>query len=97
MNVVLCSRVVGGIAMVVIFFVIVNHWIIENGHTNMGMYNEPKHKLIDSIYFTTTTLSSVGYGDILPTTPTGKLLVAGEQMVVMMFALGMLSLSCFKK
>ncbi len=32
-----------------------------------------KWSWIDSLYFTITTLATVGYGDLTPTTPVGKL------------------------
>ncbi len=34
--------------------------------------------LLDSIYFTLVTLTTLGYGDMYPTTQTGKLVIAGE-------------------
>ena len=33
---------------------------------------------LDSVYFTLVTLTTLGYGDISPTTQLGKLVVAGE-------------------
>ncbi len=37
--------------------------------------------VIDSIYFTLVTLTTLGYGDISPSTQAGKLLIAGEATV----------------
>lgn len=34
--------------------------------------------IFDSIYFTLVTLTTLGYGDMYPTTQTGKLVIAGE-------------------
>ena len=33
--------------------------------------------LIDAFYFSVTTLTTVGYGDLVPTTPIGKLFTVG--------------------
>jgi Ion channel len=33
---------------------------------------------IDALYFTTITLTTIGYGDITPTTTCGRLVIAGE-------------------
>jgi Ion channel len=33
---------------------------------------------VDSLYFTVITLTTIGYGDITPTTTLGKLIVSGE-------------------
>jgi hypothetical protein len=46
---------------------------------------------VDGIYFTTTTLSSVGYGDILPTTTIGKMVISAQQLIVLFLSWGMLS------
>ena len=40
-------------------------------------------RVIDGVYFTTTTFSSVGYGDISPIHPASKLLVAMEQLFLL--------------
>jgi Ion channel len=33
---------------------------------------------VDALYFTIITLTTIGYGDITPTTTLGKLIVSGE-------------------
>lgn len=40
---------------------------------------------IDAIYFTMTTLSTVGYGDIAPTSGTCRLIASGQMLVTMLF------------
>jgi len=36
------------------------------GHSNAGNFNEPIDNWLDALYFTVTTISTVGYGDIYP-------------------------------
>ncbi len=43
-------------------------------YTFFGAENRGVHGYIDALYFTVTTLTTTGYGDITPTTPTGKLI-----------------------
>jgi len=35
------------------------------------------HRLLDAVYFVTTTFATVGYGDIVPVTAAGKVLAVG--------------------
>uniref|UniRef100_A0A6C0DFN1 Potassium channel domain-containing protein n=1 Tax=viral metagenome TaxID=1070528 RepID=A0A6C0DFN1_9ZZZZ len=41
-----------------------------------GLPKEPFSRLVSIIYFTITTLTTTGYGDITPVTPTAQLLVS---------------------
>lgn len=68
----------------VIIFLIIN--IICITYTELFNNNKdlPVHeKIIDGIYFTTTTFSSVGYGDISPIHPASKLIVSLQQLFLL--------------
>ena len=98
----LCCGVIVVVVILLIACMRINYLLITGEHVNMSPYMEGKGKIwrdnttlvTNSLYFTTTTLSSVGYGDILPVTNTGKLAVAAQQMLVLMLSLGLVSISC---
>lgn len=50
-----------------------------------------KWRWIDSFYFTVTTLATVGYGDLVPTTPVGKLVTVTFIIVGVGIFLGFLN------
>ncbi len=50
-----------------------------------------KWSWIDSLYFTITTLATVGYGDLTPTTPVGKLVTVVFVIVGVGIFLGFLN------
>ena len=61
--------ILAGIIVTIILCVAINYYIIVSGQ--MSTSSSHKHgdlysNLSESLYFTTTTLSSVGYGDIAP-------------------------------
>jgi len=52
------------------------------------------HRLLDAIYFVTTTFATVGYGDIVPVTTPGKLLAVGiEISVFLLVVIGLFMVS----
>lgn len=55
------------------------------------------NRTIDSIYFTSSTLSTVGYGDIKPIHPISKLIVVVEQMFIIAVTYNILSSSILDK
>lgn len=63
------------IIIFIIFMIIVNYFIIENDGLNITNENS----FTDSIYFTVTTVTSTGYGDILPNKKWSKMLVTLQQ------------------
>jgi len=46
---------------------------------------------LDGLYFTTTTLATIGYGDLTPSTPVGKIIVIIEQLVLIYLSIDELS------
>jgi hypothetical protein len=47
--------------------------------------NHPLNNWYDSIYFSMTTLSTIGYGELYPTTGIGKLLVCSQSLIFLTF------------
>lgn len=45
-----------------------------------------KKSYIDCLYFSSTTMSTCGYGDILPVTNKSKWLVISQQLITILFA-----------
>ena len=85
-----CKTTMGVFVIMIIVCVCINYYLIYSNQVN----SDKKNLFIDSVYFTTTTLSSVGYGDLLPTTPIAKMLVALQQLIVLLGSWGMIALVC---
>lgn len=47
-----------------------------------GLPTEAFSRLVSVIYFTVTTLTTTGYGDITPVSPTAQLLVSGYMLFI---------------
>ena len=68
-----------------------------------GFYFIENMTAVDSFYFTTVLLTTVGYGDITPTTPAGKLfatlyvLIAGTILLHNMSLISMIPLELRKR
>jgi hypothetical protein len=93
LNTELCKAVIVTVILIMMMLSFVNYQLIVDGHMNI----EPstyRDNVTNSVYFTTTTMSSVGYGDILPKTITAKGIVALEQIMVLLLATGIFSISC---
>lgn len=75
----------------VIMFVIINLILIYHGHMNNcdSSYKNFKNSLLNSFYFSTTQLTTIGYGDITPNTFTAKWWLLAEHFVVLFLALGL--------
>ena len=54
------------IGIVIIFFFAGIFYMFDHSHFNGIDKEDEEHKLINRLYFTITTLSSAGYGDITP-------------------------------
>ena len=65
------------IVIYIIFMIFINYLIIENDGLNISNENS----FTDSIYFTVTTVTSTGYGDISPNKKWSKMLVTLQQFL----------------
>ncbi len=72
--------------IIIVLFIIVNTFIFYNVDKN-GWYNTEKTTLSDafvnSIYFTSTTMTTIGYGDITPRTNGAKGFVVFMQLMTL--------------
>ena len=58
-------------ALTALLFTLINYHFSSSFGLNIVTF-------VDALYFTTVTLTTIGYGDIVPTTIPGRLVVAGE-------------------
>ena len=67
----------------VIWFSLVTHWLACGWHQIGGsfMASDLQSQYVDSIYWTVTTLSTVGYGDIVPSNNLQKLYAIAVQII----------------
>jgi hypothetical protein len=84
-------QAVRAVCLVMLIFMFVNYQLIRDGDTNSKAVGRDD-QLTDAAYFTSTTLSTCGYGDIMPVTPYGKKIVAAEQIFIIFLAFGLLAL-----
>ena len=59
------------VLLIVLFVVLFACIAVQLSAQNSGAYSEPLNK-IDALYFSVTTLTTVGYGDITPVTSTAR-------------------------
>lgn len=64
--------------------------------TMTDLFNNNKNssicdQIIDGVYFTTSTISSVGYGDITPKKPLSKIIISMEQIMLIYFSFDIFS------
>lgn len=97
-----CLEVAYTVILILFLFVLVNYYLVINNHTTISTKDEngkprpTSEVLIDSVYFTTTTFSTVGYGDILPTTMTAKLMLILQQLTIFGISIGVVTIACNK-
>lgn len=63
---------------VVFIFSGIYRWLSENAQ---GSFSVPIESTIDSIYFSVVTITTLGYGDITPTSVASKLLVISQSIL----------------
>jgi voltage-gated potassium channel Kch len=57
-----------------------------------GLPKEPFSRLVAIIYFTVTTLTTTGYGDITPISPTAQLLVTSYMLFIFYLIINQVSI-----
>jgi hypothetical protein len=87
-------KILFGIVITLIILVIINIYLIDNGHIHTSNSYNPDDEnatLVESLYFSITTLSTVGYGDILPKSQFGKIIVTLEHLFILSILFGGIS------
>lgn len=87
-----CKSVLVVVVMLVMACFALNYYLVTTGH--MSSSANGVDGVVDALYFSTTTMSTIGYGDILPVTNTAKLAVAFQQMFMIGLGWGLLAVSC---
>ena len=75
--------------VIFIIFIIINYIIIDNDGLNIKNDNT----LVDSFYFTTTMVTSTGFGDMTPVKNWSKMLISLEQLIMFGTVVGLLDFS----
>lgn len=78
----------------VILVTLVNY--VFSSHFGIEKSDKPLMDLSEAFYFTTITVSTVGYGDFTPTTPIGRIVVAFEG-IAGLFLFALLASMLFRK
>ena len=63
------------LALAILVFTVLLVWLHRDGYVDV---NDPHHEvdLVDATYYTTVTLSTTGYGDIVPVSPSARMVNA---------------------
>ena len=73
---------------IVLFFTIIVHFFDHTHFNGFGKKEDEEKKLLNRIYFTMTTFSSTGYGDISPGSTPVKLITMLLQFSLVVAMLG---------
>ncbi len=85
------------IIITVVILTFINNMLIRRDMLTVSKDRPLKETLTDALYFTTTTFSSVGYGDITPKTANAKIIVAFEQVLLICLSLGAIGYEMINK
>jgi voltage-gated potassium channel len=67
--------------MFVLYFVILIVYTFIYQSFDMSNFNGKSCDIVDSLYFSSTIMSTVGFGDMTPATKTLKLIVISQQII----------------
>ena len=60
------------------------YYYINDDHFNKAL------TFTDALYFSTTTMSTTGYGDLIPQTATAKYLIITQQLFIIIYAFALI-------
>lgn len=73
---------------IVLIFTGIFHLFDHNHFNGFGKEEDEKNKILNRLYFTMTTFSSTGYGDISPNSPEIKIISMILQFILVIAMLG---------
>jgi voltage-gated potassium channel Kch len=80
------KHLIVAVLIVITIFIIINSFLMYHVDT-IGAFNNKKgtklDAFVDGIYFTSTTMSTVGYGDITPQTKSAKVFATFMQVIAL--------------
>uniref|UniRef100_A0A6C0HA27 Potassium channel domain-containing protein n=1 Tax=viral metagenome TaxID=1070528 RepID=A0A6C0HA27_9ZZZZ len=74
----------------IIFILFLFYWATDDDIK--GLPKESFSRLVSIIYFTVTTLTTTGYGDITPVSTSGQLLVTGYMLFIFYLIINQVSI-----
>ncbi len=84
------KHLIVAVLIVIVIFILINSFLMYHVDT-IGAFNNKKgtkmDAFVDGIYFTSTTMSTVGYGDITPQTKSAKIFTTCMQVVVLFLSM----------
>jgi len=80
------KHLIVAVLIILVTFITINAFLLYNVETIHAFNNKKGNKLdafVDSVYFTSTTMTTVGYGDIIPQTNSSKIFVTFMQLTAL--------------
>jgi len=74
--------------VIVLTFTLIFHFFDHTHFNGFGKEEDEKNKILNRFYFTMTTFSSTGYGDISPNSPEIKIISMILQFILVIAMLG---------